>query len=209
MPYDPEAPLETQIHTSVASSLKNLRAEEQTEDGTYLDCLLLHSPLPTMEQTLEAWKILEAYVPAQIRSLGISNVTLEVLREIYKHATVKPSVVQNRFYPQTRFDGPLRAYCRDKGIIYQSFWTLTGNPALLKSAPVISLAREAEVSLSVALYALVIDLDIMVLNGTTSAERMREDLDGIQMIRTWANEHSKGWNSIQCSFRAMANSEFR
>jgi diketogulonate reductase-like aldo/keto reductase len=209
MPYDPEAPLETQIHTSVASSLKNLRAEEQTEEGTYVDCLLLHSPLPTIEQTLEAWKILESYVPAQIRSLGISNVTLQVLREIHKNATVKPSVVQNRFYPQTRFDGPLRAFCRENGIVYQSFWTLTGNPALLKSAPVISLAREAEVSPSVALYALVMDLDIMILNGTTSREHMREDLEHIRKVRDWTNAHPREWVAIQRSFRAVANSEYR
>lgn len=177
MPYDPSSPLETQIHTSVASSLQNLRTTEDPEQGAYLDCLLLHSPLPTLEQTLQAWKLLESYVPNKIRSLGISNVTLPVLEAIYKSSTTKPSVVQNRFYPQTGFDVALRAFCTSHDITYQSFWTLTGNPALLRSEPVVSLAQYCAVELPVALYALVMNAGIMVLNGTTSASHMRQDLD--------------------------------
>ena len=83
MPYDPNAPLDDQLRTSVASSLKNLRPTQDTQEGSYLDCLLLHSPLPTIDQTLQAWQLLETYVPHQIKALGISNVTLPVLREIY------------------------------------------------------------------------------------------------------------------------------
>ncbi|KAF2624622.1 aldo-keto reductase-like protein [Macroventuria anomochaeta] len=192
MPYDPNAPLGTQIHTSVASSLKNLRPT-QAEEGSYLDCLLLHSPLPTLEQTLQAWRLLETYVPHQIKALGISNVTLPVLREIYNTSTVKPSVVQNRFYAQTQYDSPLRAFCREHGIMYQSFWTLTGNPKLLKSKPVVELAQAAQVSVPTALYALVMDLGVEVLNGTTSAVHMQEDLEGIQKVRDWATSNPRQW----------------
>ncbi|KAI4656865.1 uncharacterized protein J4E78_006756 [Alternaria triticimaculans] len=138
MPYDPEAPLYTQMHTSVASSLRNLRYNE-SDDESYVDCLLLHSPLPTIDQTLQAWKLLESYVPDKIRSLGISNVSLPILQAIHENATIKPSVVQNRFYPQTRYDVPLRAFCREHDIMYQSFWTLTGNPSLIRSEPVTAL----------------------------------------------------------------------
>lgn len=193
MPYHPLDPLETQIRASVASSLKNLRPKEDTEEDSYVDCLLLHSPLPTIEQTLQAWEILESFVPDKIQSLGISNVTLPILKAIHTASKVKPSVVQNRFYPQTRYDVPLRAFCREHDISYQSFWTLTGNPKLLKSDPVISIATSANVDASVALYALVIDLGIIVLNGTTSAQHMKEDLSGIQQVRDWAGIHEKDW----------------
>jgi diketogulonate reductase-like aldo/keto reductase len=196
MPYDPEAPLGTQIHASVASSLKNLRYEAESNASSYVDCLLLHSPLPTVEQTLQAWKLLESYVPHQIRSLGISNVTLPALQAIYEKAKVKPSVVQNRFYPQTRYDVPLRAFCRERSIMYQSFWTLTGNPSLVQSKPVATLAQAAEVTTPVALYALVMDLGVVVLNGSTSTEHMREDLDGICKVREWAVAHARDFASI-------------
>jgi hypothetical protein len=42
--------------------------------------------------------------PHRIRNLGISNCTLPILRELCtsSHTTVKPSVVQNRFYEDTQ-----------------------------------------------------------------------------------------------------------
>ncbi|CAN9083483.1 unnamed protein product [Alternaria alternata] len=200
MPYDPEAPLDVQIHTSVASSLKNLRHDQKLEDDSYIDCLLLHSPLPTSEQTLQAWRLLETYVPHKIRSLGISNVTLPILRDLWLRANVKPAVVQNRFYPDTYHDVELREYCRLSGIMYQSFWTLTGNPALLKSKPVAALAKATNVELPIALYALVMDQGIVVLNGSTSTEHMRADLEGIQKVREWAESNQKKFEYIREDF---------
>ncbi|RYO72046.1 hypothetical protein AA0113_g1782 [Alternaria arborescens] len=200
MPYDPEAPLDVQIRTSVASSLKNLRHDQRSGDDSYVDCLLLHSPLPTSEQTLQAWRVLETYVPHKIRSLGISNVTLPILRGLWLRANVKPAVVQNRFYPDTYHDVELREYCRLSGIMYQSFWTLTGNPVLLKSKPVAALAEATNVGLPIALYALVMDQGIVVLNGSTSTEHMRADLEGIQKVREWAESNQKKFEYIRDDF---------
>ncbi|KAJ4336306.1 hypothetical protein N0V87_005457 [Didymella glomerata] len=208
MPYDPNAPLDTQLQTSVASSLNNLRTQEESAEGTYLDCLLLHSPLPTLQQTLEAWRLLEIYVPHNIKALGISNVTLPVVREIYNTSTVKPSVVQNRFYAQTHYDGPLRAFCREHEITYQSFWTLTGNPKLLKSKPVQELAQAAEVSVPTALYALVMELGVEILNGTTSAGHMQDDLAGVQRVRDWAVSNARQWSQIVRDFALLTEPKF-
>ncbi|CAN9136482.1 unnamed protein product [Alternaria sp. RS040] len=200
MPYDPEAPLDVQIRTSVASSLKNLRHGQKSEDESYIDCLLLHSPLPTSEQTLQAWRLLETYVPHKIRSLGISNVTLPILRDLWLRAKVKPAVVQNRFYPDTYHDVELREYCRLSGIMYQSFWTLTGNPVLLKSKPVAALAKATNVELPIALYALVMDQGIVALNGSTSTEHMQADSEGIRKVREWAESNQKKFEYIRDDF---------
>tara|TARA_R110002003_G_scaffold3_24_gene146 strand:- start:8771 stop:9397 length:627 start_codon:yes stop_codon:yes gene_type:complete len=202
MPYDSSAPLEEQIKTSVASSLQNLRSRDDSEHH-YVDCLLLHSPLPTVEQTLKAWKLLETYVPTQIRTLGISNVTLPVLQTIYENSKVKPSVVQNRFYPQTHYDVSLRAFCAEHHIMYQSFWTLTGNPALVKSKPVADLATAAGVNRIVALYTLVMDLGVVVLNGTTSSEHMRDDLKGLVYVQSWVLLNPHAWVRIATGFRSL------
>jgi diketogulonate reductase-like aldo/keto reductase len=202
MPYDPSAPLEEQIKTSVASSLRNLRSRDDSEHD-YVDCLLLHSPLPTIEQTLKAWTLLETYVPTQIRTLGISNVTLPVLQTIYENSKVKPSVVQNRFYPQTHYDVPLRAFCAEHHIMYQSFWTLTGNPALVKSKPVADLATAAGVNRIVALYTLVMDLGVVVLNGTTSSEHMRDDLKGLVNVQSSVLLNPHAWVRIAAGFRSL------
>ncbi|KAH1370456.1 hypothetical protein KXX63_000173 [Aspergillus fumigatus] len=135
MPYDPRTSVTDQVHASVKSSLHNLCAPDASSsvEDAYIDTFLLHSPLSTMAETMEAWLTLESYVPHRIRNLGISNCTLPILKELYARATVKPAVVQNRFYPDTRFDVPLRTFCGAHDIIYQSFWTLTANPGLLRS----------------------------------------------------------------------------
>lgn len=203
MPYYALDPLETQIRTSVASSLHNLRPRDDSDEGSYLDCLLLHSPLRTDELTLQAWKVLESYGSDRIRALGISNVTLPVLQAIYDTSSIKPSVVQNRFYADTQYDVPLRAFCRHHNITYQSFWTLTGNRKLLTSDPVNRLAEAAKVSTAVALYALVMDLGVVVLNGTTSKQHMKEDLAGIETTHEWAKANGERWDQLRELFQDL------
>ena len=148
MPYNLGDGLKTQIHTSVSSSLHNLQhSEDQNANNeSYIDCLLSHSPYPTSHAALEAWKILESYVPHKILRLGISNVSLGMLEDLYENSSVKPSVVQNRFYRSTGYDVELREFCIERGIMYRSFWTLTGNPRLLASKTVAKLADSAKVS---------------------------------------------------------------
>lgn len=188
MPYDASQPLDQQIRTSIASSLKNLTFPESGEP--YIDCLVLHSPLQTIEETLQAWKVFESYVPTKIRTLGISNTTLDVLQAVVKNGNVKPSVVQNRFYPATQWDVPLRGFCREEGIVFQTFWTLTGNPGLFKSKVVKEMAGALKeegvgVEKAIALYALVLGLEgTSVLNGTTNEERMKGDLEGLRTVGT-------------------------
>lgn len=152
----------------------------------------MHSPLRTLPQTLEAWTKLEEFVPRKIHHLGISNVQLPLLEALYEAVTIKPSVVQNRFYPATRFDVPLRQFCREKGIVYQSFWTLTGNPDLLESNPVDALTKEIGVGKEQALYLLVLALDrLVVLNGTTSEQTMSADLEAVKVFGRWLDEGGK------------------
>lgn len=204
MPYDPTSPLETQIRTSVASSLRNFRPQHssESEKDSYIDCLLLHSPLPSIQQTIQAWKILESYVPDKIRALGISNTDLPILEAVYEAAKVKPKVVQNRFYRATAYDVALRKFCRDHDIVYESFWTLTGNPKIVSGESVQQLSQLAGVSKEVAMYSLVIELGgIAPLNGTTNAQRMKQDLEDVTRVRNWTFVYADKWRNIVDGFK--------
>lgn len=209
MPYNPSAPLSEQVHTSIAVSLHHLRhrdspsSPDAPDQETYIDCVLLHSPLESMSATLEAWEVLESYVPHQIRHLGVSNISLPQLERLHASTTVKPAVVQNRFYPATRHDVPLRRFCRDHDVVYQSFWTLTGNGQLLRAEPVRSLAEHVAVAAPVALYALVMHLGVVVLNGTTDKAHMTEDLEGVAKVRRWAGENEPAWEGVVQRFRQI------
>lgn len=81
---------------SFATSQKNL--------GTsYVDSLVMHSPMRTHADTMKVWRTFEAlHQQGLVRQLGISNIySLAAFKRIFEEATVKPAVVQNRFYEQT------------------------------------------------------------------------------------------------------------
>lgn len=134
IPYDPRSDIATQVRTSFATSLRNLQT-------TYLDSLVMHSPMPTVEETLNVWRIFEEFHRAgQVRYLGLSNTyNLRVLQAVYDAADVKPSFLQNRFYKESGYDVEIRRFCREKGIRYQSFWTLTANPHIMNRYAMLSL----------------------------------------------------------------------
>ncbi|KAM0353649.1 hypothetical protein ACHAPU_001662 [Fusarium lateritium] len=199
-PYDFNAPLVDKVHQSVQSSMAYFTIDDKEP---YFDSVLLHSPLRTMEETITAWKTLETYVPHKIRHLGISNTTLPILKTLNDAVTVKPSVVQNRFYADTRFEVELRSYCRQQDIAFQSFWTLSGNPRLSATKPVKTVAEKAGVAPVAAYYALVLGLEgITVLDGTTTESHMKDDLEGIQKIASWVeSDGADKWDSALKEFK--------
>jgi len=149
---------------------------------------------------------LASYVPQTIKHIGISNTPLSIVRYLYSNPdiTVKPSVVQNRFYADSDYDVNLRRFCREMGIVYQSFWTLTGNPELLKSEIVGDVAEGVGVEREVALYGLVVGLKgICVLDGTKTEEHMKGDLEGVKKIVEFAEENEEVWDSWVSDFRKL------
>jgi len=205
MPYDASLSVPEQIKASVASSLRNFRPSDLSDhfSGSYIDCLLLHSPFPTIQDTFQAWKTLETYVPRQIRSLGIANVPFEALTELYRSVDIKPIVVQNRFHPGTRFEGDLRVFCKDNDITF-GYGILKKNTDLLASDPVIELANKVGVSVQIAQYGLYLGLgDMTALNGTTNAGRMKEDLTAFKSVQEWSTVHRDAWLAILSSYKAL------
>ncbi|KAI0453194.1 NADP-dependent oxidoreductase domain-containing protein [Xylaria acuta] len=207
MPYDRKAPLEEQVHASVSSSLANFTIDDSAT--AYVDSLVLHSPPSNhFSDLLKVWKALETYVPHRIRQLGISNTDLHVVSRLCASpdVSVRPAVVQNRFYPATRWEVDLREYCRIQRIAFQAFWTLSGNPELLRSAPVQKLAEAAAISAPVALYALVLGLEgTTILDGTKSEEHMAEDLKVTEIVNGFAqSENGRAtWVACRDEFKAL------
>lgn len=144
----------------------------------YLDGLLLHSPLSSGAETLQAWRTLENLVERRIvRRIGISNCyQLEELRRLWEAARVKPTVLQNRFYRISGYDVELRAFCRAQGITYQSFWTLTANGHLLAHPALIAAAAAHRCGVEQILFRYLIQREVVPLTGTRSERHMREDL---------------------------------
>lgn len=171
IPYDSSATISEQIRQSVQISIRNLKVD-------HIDALLLHSPLSRHAKTMEAWFALEKlHSEGFIGRLGISNCyELSELKSIYNEASIKPSLLQNRFYAKTDYDKALRTFCDEKDITYQSFWTLTANPHLLSHPLVRDIAKNRNVSEAQVLFRFLSQINVIPLIGSCSDKHMKEDL---------------------------------
>ena len=185
IPYDADQPLPFQVRESFQVSLNNLQSD-------YLDCLVLHSPLRSLEKTLEVWQTMEALFDAgRARQLGISNCYgVHELEALHQSARVKPAVVQNRFYAETGYDREIREFCRRHEIIYQSFWTLSANPQLLSHRTIKDLAASYARTPAQILFRFLTQSGVVPLTGTKSESHMREDLSIFEFELTQAERHS-------------------
>ena len=183
VPYDAKASLSEQVAQSFQTSLKNLQT-------TYLDCLVLHSPLANQQQMGEVWQAMEQiFHDGGAKQLGISNCyDPQQFELLYRNAKVKPAVIQNRFYAETQYDRTIRDFCRQQGIIYQSFWTLTANPRVLTHPTLKTLASKYQRSTAQVFFRYLNQIDIIPLTGTTSITHMKDDLAIIDFDLT-ANEY--------------------
>ncbi len=128
----------------------------------YVDCYLIHTPFafrPGDEQDprdelgqviydsgvtlVETWRALERLVDdGHCRSIGLSDVTLEKLREIVAAARIKPAVVQVESHPYLPEWG-LLDFCREHKIVLLAFAALGHgmSPKMLDDPVITSIAQ--------------------------------------------------------------------
>jgi diketogulonate reductase-like aldo/keto reductase len=174
LPFDPGAPVGTQVQQSFASSLEHLRT-------TYLDSLVLHGP--SQREGLgrsdhEAWRAMEALAgEGKVRGLGASNVTAKQVHDLVAFAAIKPVFVQNRCHARTGWDALVRDACARHGIRYQGFSLLTANRQVMAHPGVGEIARKYGKTPAQIVFRFARQLGMLPLTGTTDPKHMREDLD--------------------------------
>ncbi len=174
LPYDPKAPVRTQVEQSFASSREHLGAE-------VLDAYVLHGP--TQRDGLgaadwEAWRAMEAlHESGRVRLLGVSNVSLDQLRRLCAQARVQPRFVQNRCYAVRGWDRGVREFCAAQGMVYQGFSLLTANQRMLARPELAEIARRHGRTASQVVFRFALEVGMVPLTGTSNADHMREDLD--------------------------------
>jgi diketogulonate reductase-like aldo/keto reductase len=173
LPYDPAAPVATQVEQSFASSLEHL--------GTaVIDSYLLHGPTRRAGLAVadwEAWRAMEAiHAGGRARLLGVSNVTLEQLQRLCEKARVRPRFVQNRCYAVRGWDRGVRRFCAAHGLVYQGFSLLTANPEVLAHPELARIAQRHGRTPAQVVFRFALDAGMVPLTGTTDPEHVREDL---------------------------------
>jgi len=172
IPYDRKASLKEQVQQSISISLENLGVET-------IDSLVLHSPMETYDETMLAWSVFEEAVKqGKVCYLGISNCySFSMLRRLWEEVSIKPIVVQNRFYEKTGYDHRIREFCLEKGIVYQTFWTLTANDHAYRDKGFTEICNRRKLTGPQLLYKFVNDLGHQFLSGCCTHNHIREAFD--------------------------------
>jgi diketogulonate reductase-like aldo/keto reductase len=173
LPYDPAAPVAEQVRQSFASSLEHLHVD-------YVDAYVLHGPSTgegLAPADFEAWAAMEQlHAAGATRLLGVSNVSCEQLRELWERATVRPSLVQNRCFARTGWDRDVRAFCRERGLLYEGFSLLTANRKELAQPEFLALVARLGATPAQVVFRFARAVGMVPLTGTTDPEHMRQDL---------------------------------
>ncbi|MGC4049759.1 MAG: aldo/keto reductase [Paludibaculum sp.] len=164
----------------------------------YLDLYLVHTPYafrPGEDQDprdghdnviydkettlLDTWKAMEGLVGQGLcKAIGLSNVGLEQLREIFAQATIKPSVVQvecHPYLPQTE----LLEFCNSNGLVLLAFAPLGHGirPGPLTDPVILDLARQFGRTPAQVLLAWAVQRGTAILTTPRTRERARENFD--------------------------------
>ncbi|HSK45309.1 MAG TPA: aldo/keto reductase, partial [Candidatus Binatia bacterium] len=178
LPYDPSSELSLQVAQSMASSLEHLGTD-------HVDSFVLHGPASHSHWTTDDFETWQAMIierdAGRTRLLGVSNISLGQLQQMARAHAEPPAFVQNRCYASRGWDRDVRAFCRERNIIYQGFSLLTANRQVLAHPTITALAAEINATPAQIIFAFARQVGMLPLTGTTNAEHMKQDLESREL----------------------------
>jgi len=164
----------------------------------YIDCYIIHTPFafqPGDEQDprdehgrviydsgvtlVDTWRALERLVDdGHCRSIGLSDITLEKLREIVAAARIKPAMVQVESHPYLP-EWELVDFCREHGIVVQAFAALghAMEPNVLADPVITAIAQRVHKTPAQVALAWAVQRGTAFLTTSTKPQRIQESFD--------------------------------
>ena len=163
-----------------------------------IDCYLIHTPFafqPGDEQDprdehgrviydsgvtlVDTWRALERLVDdGHCKSIGLSDITLEKLREVVAAARIKPAVVQVESHPYLP-EWELLEFCRKHGIVVQAFAALghAMEPSVLKDPVITAIAERVHKTPAQVALAWAVQRGTAFLTTSIKPQRIQESFD--------------------------------
>lgn len=179
------------VRPAFESSLKRLQLD-------YADLYSIHTPFafkPGDEQdprdengnviydkatTLTStWKALESLVDeGRCKAIGLSNIGLEQLTEVFEAARIKPAVIQVESHPYLP-EWELLDYCKKNGIVMQAFAALGHGiePRLTDDSVITAIAKRINKTPAQVLLAWAVQRGTTPLTTATNASYIEQNFD--------------------------------
>ena len=125
----------------------------------------------------DTWKALESLVDeGRCRAIGLSNVNLGQLKEVFDKARIKPAVVQVESHPYLP-EWDLLEYCKSKGIVMQAFAALGHGiePRLTDDPVIAAIAKRVNKTPAQVLLAWAVQRGTAPLTTATSLGHIEEN----------------------------------
>jgi diketogulonate reductase-like aldo/keto reductase len=197
------------VKPAFEASLKKLQLD-------YVDLYLIHTPFafqPGDEQDprdasgnviydkgvalLDTWRAMEGLVDAgKCKAIGLSDVSMDKVNEIFEAARIKPAVVHVESHPYLpQWD--LLAYCRKNGIVLQAFAALghSSEPKLLEDPVITAIAKRVKKTPAQVLLAWGIQRGTALLTTSKTPSRIKENFEVSTLPEDAIREISEGIKS--------------
>jgi diketogulonate reductase-like aldo/keto reductase len=194
------------VKPAFEASLKKLQLD-------HVDLYLIHTPFafqPGDEQDprdangnviydkgvtlLETWRAMEALMDeGKCKAIGLSDVSLGQVKEVFEAARIKPAVVHVESHPYLpQWD--LLDYCRQNGIVLQAFAALGhgSEPRLLEDPVITAIARRVNKTPAQVLLAWAIQRGTALLTTSKSPSRIKENFEVSSLPGEVVREISEG-----------------
>jgi len=170
----------TKLTNSAHGRDKTLRAFDDSMRKLGLDVLdlfLIHWPLPMYDEYVETWKAFEELrASGRVRSIGVSNFTIEHLQRLMDETGTVPVLNQVELHP--RFpQAELRAFHAQNGIITESWSPIGQGRGLLEDPVLVDLAKEKGKSPAQIVLRWHVQLGLVAIPKSVTPSRIAENLD--------------------------------
>jgi diketogulonate reductase-like aldo/keto reductase len=128
---------------------------------------------------LETWKAMESLVDeGRCKAIGLSDIGLEQLKEVFDNARIKPAIVQVESHPYLP-EWDLLNYCKSKGIVMQAFASLGHGiePKLTDNPVITGIAKRVSKTPAQVLLAWAIQRGTAPLTTATNIGYIEQNFD--------------------------------
>ena len=167
--------LETKLWPSFYEQPDAVEKTLERLDTDYIDLLLIHQPAGNY---IAGYKLMEkAYKEGKVKAIGLSNFTVEQIKEILDICEVKPAVLQTEAYPYSQ-EKALKQFLDKEGIVIQAWYPLGhGDKALLAEPVFAELAEKyGKTSAQIVLRWHIQDGNI-VIPGSKNPAHIKDNFD--------------------------------
>lgn len=142
-----------------------------------LDCYLIHWPAPAKDLYVESWQAMgRLYAEGRVRSIGVSNFTVEHLTRLADETAVTPVLNQIELHPGLAQD-ELREYHAKHDILTQAWSPIGQGKGLLDSPFIVEIARRLGRTPAQVVLRWHLQRDTVVIPKTVTPARMRSNLE--------------------------------